>query len=93
MPLERNRLTAHDAWGALAVFWLVFLTALPAILPFLLIDNPQLAMRISNAILIALLCYVGWRWAGYTGASRWGTALCVALLSVGLVVVAVALGG
>jgi VIT1/CCC1 family predicted Fe2+/Mn2+ transporter len=93
MPLERNRLTAHDAWGALAVFWLVFLTALPAILPFLLIDNPQLAMRISNAILIALLCYVGWRWAGYTGASRWWTALCVALLSVALVVVAIALGG
>jgi VIT1/CCC1 family predicted Fe2+/Mn2+ transporter len=93
MPLERNRLTAHDAWGALAVFWLVFLTALPPVLPFLLIESPQLAMRISNAILIALLCYVGWRWAGYTGASRWGTALCVTVLSVALVVVAVSLGG
>jgi hypothetical protein len=93
LKLGRNRLTAHDAWAAVAVFWLVFLTALPPVLPFLVIDDPHLAMRISNALLIALLCYVGWRWAGYTGASRWGTALCVALLSVGLVVVAVALGG
>jgi len=93
MQLEPNRLTADDAWAAVAVFWLVFLTALPALLPFLVVGDLQLAMRLSNGILIALLFYVGGRWAGYTVASRWWTALCVALLGVSLVIVAIALGG
>jgi hypothetical protein len=93
MELAPNRLTGADLWAALAVFWLVFLTALPAIVPFLLIRDPGLAMRASNAVLIAILFWVGWRWAGYTGASRWRTALTVAVLGVALVAVAIPLGG
>jgi VIT1/CCC1 family predicted Fe2+/Mn2+ transporter len=89
----RNRVTGDDLLAGLAVFWLVFLTALPAAAPFLLIQDPQLAMRTSNAVLIALLFYVGWRWAGFTGAGRWRTALVVSLLGVALVLVAIALGG
>ena len=93
MKLERNRLTADDAWAGLAVFWLVFLTALPAVLPFFVLRDAQLAMRASNAILIGLLFYVGWRWAAYTGASPWRTGLFMMLTGVALVVVAIALGG
>ena len=93
LALERNRLNADDVWAGLAVFWLVFLTALPAVLPFLLLRDTQIAMRASNAILIGLLFYVGWRWAAYTGASTWRTGLFVAALGVVLVVVAIALGG
>jgi len=93
MKLERNRVTADDAWAGLAVFWLVFLTALPAVLPFLVLRDAQIAMRASNALLIGLLAYVGWRWASYTGASPWRTALFISLLGVALVVVAIALGG
>jgi VIT1/CCC1 family predicted Fe2+/Mn2+ transporter len=93
MKLARNRVTAADLWAALAVFWLVFLTALPAVVPFLVIRDPQIAMRSSNAILIGLLFYVGWRWAGYTGASPWRTGLFMALIGVALVIVAIALGG
>jgi hypothetical protein len=33
LKLERNRVTAEDGWAALAVFWLVFLTALPGCCP------------------------------------------------------------
>jgi VIT1/CCC1 family predicted Fe2+/Mn2+ transporter len=93
LKLERNRVSAADAWAGLAVFWLVFLTALPAALPFLLIRDPQIAMRTSNAILVGLLFYVGWRWARYTGASPWRTGLFMALLGVALVLVAIPLGG
>jgi hypothetical protein len=93
LKLERNRPTGDDLVAALAVFWLVFLTALPAALPFVVLQNPQLAMRASNAVLIALLFAVGWRWAGYTGASRWRTALFVSFLGVALVLVAIPLGG
>jgi hypothetical protein len=90
---ERNRVTGDDLLAALAVFWLVFLTALPAVVPFFLMPDPQLAMRTSNAVLIAVLFGVGWAWAGYTGAGRWRTALFMALLGVALVLVAIALGG
>jgi hypothetical protein len=93
LKLERNRVTGEDLWAALAVFWLVFLAALPAVVPFLLIQDPMIAMRASNAVLITLLFIVGWRWAGYTGASRWRTAFLVTLLGVGLVSVAILLGG
>jgi hypothetical protein len=93
LKLERNRVTAEDLWAALAVFWLVFLAALPAVVPLLLIQDSTIAMRASNAVLIALLFAVGWRWAGYTGASRWRTALLVTFLGVGLVSVAILLGG
>ena len=93
LKLEANRVTAADVWAALAVFWLVFFTALPAVLPFLLIHEPRLAMRTSNALLIGLLFYVGWRWAGYTGAGRLRTAIFMAVLGVALVLVAIALGG
>jgi hypothetical protein len=93
MKLGRNHVTAADLWAALAVLWLVFLTALPAAVPFLVLRDPQIAMRSSNAILIGLLFYVGWRWAGHTGASPWRTGLFMALLGVVLVVVAIALGG
>jgi hypothetical protein len=93
LKLDRNRVTGEDLWAALAVFWLVFLAALPAVVPFLLIEDPTIAMRASNAVLITLLFLVGWRWAGYTGASRWRTAFLVALLGVGLVSVAILLGG
>jgi hypothetical protein len=93
MKLEKNRLTADDAWAGLAVFWLVFLTALPAVLPFVVLRDARIAMRASNALLIGLLFYVGWRWAAYTGASPWRTGLFMALLGVALVGVAIALGG
>ena len=90
---EPNRVNTADLWAGLAVFWLVFVTALPAALPFLVIREPQLAMRASNAVLIGLLFYTGWRWAKYTGARPFRTALFMALLGVALVAVAIALGG
>jgi len=93
MKLAPNRVTAADLWAGLAVFWLVFLTALPAVLPFLVLRDAQVALRASNAVLIGLLFLVGWRWAAYTGASPWRTGLFMTLLGVALVVVAIALGG
>jgi hypothetical protein len=50
-------------------------------------------MRVSNAVLIGLLFYVGWRWARYTGARPFHTGLFMAVLGVALVLVAIALGG
>jgi hypothetical protein len=93
LKLAPNRVTRSDLLAALAVFWLVFLTALPAVLPFLVIRDATVAMRVSNAVLIGLLFYVGWRWAGYTGGRPGWTGTFMALLGIGLVVIAIALGG
>ena len=91
--VERTRIGLDDIRAGFAVFLLVFLTALPAVVPFLVLRDAQIALRASNAVLIGLLFVSGWHWAGYTGASRWRTGLFMLMLGVALVVVAIALGG
>ena len=77
----------------MAVFSVLFLTALPAVVPFLLLRDAALAMRISNALLIGLLFYAGWRWARHTGGHPWRTGVAAALVGIALVSVAMVLGG
>jgi VIT1/CCC1 family predicted Fe2+/Mn2+ transporter len=82
-----------DLYGALASFWLVFFGSIPAALPYLFLDEAWIALRISNAILLALLFVTGWRWARYTTLRPWATGLTLLLGGVALVAVAIALGG
>jgi hypothetical protein len=93
LKLSSHRVNASDLWAGLAVFWLVFFTALPAVVPFLVVRDAHVALRASNAVLIGLLFFVGWRWAAFAGANRWATGLSMTLLGVALVAVAIALGG
>jgi hypothetical protein len=88
-----SRVTADDLQGALAVFLLVVGAALPAAVPFLLIADPLLALRVSNLVLVALLFIVGFHWARYIGANGWRTGLAMMLSGLALVGVALALGG
>jgi VIT1/CCC1 family predicted Fe2+/Mn2+ transporter len=90
---RREGLGREDLLGGLATFCLVFFTALPAVVPFVLLADPFVALRTSNAILLGLMFGAGWRWAGYTGGSRLGTAFAMLLLGLVLVLVAMALGG
>jgi VIT1/CCC1 family predicted Fe2+/Mn2+ transporter len=82
-----------DFYGAIASFWLVFFGSIPAAFPFLFIDDAWIALRVSNAILIALLFVTGYRWAHYTSLRPWLTGLGLMVAGVGLVLVAIALGG
>ncbi|WP_395713324.1 hypothetical protein [Reyranella sp.] len=68
-------------------------TALPAIVSLLLIGDATLALRLANAAQIVLLFLVGYSWAQHAGANRWKTGTAIASLAVGLVLVAVVLGG
>jgi hypothetical protein len=86
-------ITKADMLGALASFWLVFLASLPAAVPFLVIDDALLALRVSNAILLALLFFTGYRWAHYTLGRPWLAGLCFLLGGLGMVLTAIALGG
>jgi VIT1/CCC1 family predicted Fe2+/Mn2+ transporter len=62
-------------------------------LPFLLLDDPRLALRVSNAILLGLLFFVGWRWARHTLAKPWIAGVTFLLVGLLLVALAIPLGG
>jgi hypothetical protein len=87
------QLTRKDIYAAIAVFWSVFVASFPAALPFLLIDDPWMALRASNALLIGILFWVGYRWAGYTHVSPVRAGLALVAISVTLVAIAIPLGG
>jgi len=86
-------ITADDLRGAAAVFVLVLGSALPPAIPFFLIGDPLVALRVSNAVLVALLFIVGFYWSRSIGGDGWRTGLVLMLSGVLLVGVAIAFGG
>ena len=101
----RKRLLAHeepaavspiakvDILGALAVFLLVFLTTFPVALPFMVLHDPQPALRLSNAIALAMLFALGWSLARYTGGRPYLLGFGMLVLGAALVAATIALGG
>src|SRR4029077_16393940 len=86
-------LTKEDFYGALASFWLVFVSCLSAAIPFIIFSEPQVALRVSNFLLIAGLFYVGQKWADYAGKSRLVVGSAMVAVGLALVGVAIFLGG
>jgi VIT1/CCC1 family predicted Fe2+/Mn2+ transporter len=89
----RVGLKARDFVAAFAVFVLVSATAIPGLVPFMVFDNWEVALRVSNVVLISLLFLVGYWWAHYTDARPLKVAMIVLIMGVAMVLVAVALGG
>jgi hypothetical protein len=87
------RVTREDWKGAFTSFWLVLLSSVPAAVPFLLIDNARLALRISNGLLVALLFLTGYWWARYTLGKPWLVGASFLAVGLVLIVAAIALGG
>jgi hypothetical protein len=84
----------RDDWmGALAVFLLVFLSTFPVVIPFLLFDTVQLALRVSNAIAIVMLFCLGYWLGQHSGHRPLRTGASLVLLGLVLVAIAIALGG
>ena len=55
----RARLTGRDWLGALGVCILVILSTFPVVIPFLVFENAQTALRISNVIAMVSLFFCG----------------------------------
>ena len=72
---------------------LAFLSAIPAVVPFMVFSDRFVALRVSNLLLLTMLFLVGYRWARATRSNPW--IFCTTLVLVGLVMVAIvmALGG
>jgi hypothetical protein len=91
--LVKVKLTKGDLKTAVGIFILVFISTFPVAIPFLIIKEPHLALRVSNLIAILLMCVCGWLIAQYGGYNRIVTSLALAVIGVGLVGLTIRLGG
>jgi hypothetical protein len=92
-PPAHVHLTRDDILGGAAVCLLVFLSTLPVVVPFLVIGDPQLALRLSNGVAIAMLFACGYVHASSLGVRPWPLGLLMVLVGCLMVAVAMALGG
>jgi len=90
---ERAQFTQAEFISAGIILVLVSLAAVPGLIPLLLINHTDTALRVANALQVVLLFAIGYRWAQYSGAPGLRGALIVGVLGVVLVLVAMALGG
>jgi hypothetical protein len=86
-------LTRNDLLGGLESALLVFSCSIPAVLPFVVFKEPQVALRVSNSLLLALLYYLGYRHARHTLAKPWIAGFVFLFVGLLLVVLTILLGG
>jgi len=91
--IATKALNKDDLYGALACFWLVFVSCLPAAVPFFIFSQPRFALRVSNFLLLVMLFLVGQKWAQYAGTNRFAAGSAMVTIGLILVGVAILLGG
>ena len=87
------RLTGDDWRGAVAVFLLVFLATFPVAVPFIVMQQVALAMRVSNAIAVAMLFVAGFAYGKVVHRSPLMVGLGMVVIGVVIVAFTIALGG
>jgi VIT1/CCC1 family predicted Fe2+/Mn2+ transporter len=84
----------RDDWvGAFGVFLMVVLSTFPVVIPFALVDELKLAMRLSNATGVVVLFVGGWMLARYAGGNPWKGGAGMAGVGAVLSAAIIALGG
>lgn len=86
-------LGARDLRGALGMILLLVLATFPVVVPFIVIDELRLALRVSHALSLVMLFAAGWVVGRYAGGSPWRSGLAMALIALALFGAIVALGG
>ena len=92
-PPSHPRLRKSEWLGALWVFLWVFLIIFPVATPFIFMSNLGWAMRVSNAIAIALLFVTGYAYGRIAEYHPWVTGLVMVVLGASLAGITMALGG
>ena len=90
---ERAHLRRQDFQAAGVIVLLVSLSAVPGALPFVVLEDSHLALRLANLVQVGLLFFVGFEWARHSGANPWRIGMTIVGLGLGLVLVSVLLGG
>lgn len=95
LPARTDRVTmsGRDWLGAVGIFLIAFVSMVPILLPFALMEQAHRAMRVSNGIALVMLFLLGSRWAGLVGLPRWSVGIAMALGGAVLVAITIALGG
>ena len=92
-PPPYPRLDKDDWLAAAGVFLLVFLSTFPVVIPFIFIREPRLALRISNAVAIAMLFMAGYVFGRYSGFRPWKVGVAMVVIGIALVGVTIVFGG
>ena len=92
-PPARARLSREDWLGGAAVCLLVFVATFPVVIPFLVMDSAQPALRVSNGIAIAMLFGAGYEYGRRVGRRPWTLGIAMVLVGALLAGLAIALGG
>jgi hypothetical protein len=87
------RLRRDDYLAALGVFLLVFLATFPVVIPFILMRDAGIALRVSNVIALVMLFLAGCSFGTYARYRPIRMGLLMALIGSGLVALTIALGG
>jgi hypothetical protein len=87
------RITKTDLKTALGIFLLVFISTFPIAIPFIIVHDAKVALRISNLVAIVLMFICGWLLAKYGGYNKWIASAAMTLIGLGLVGLTVSLGG
>jgi VIT family len=92
-PPAHARLAKDDWLGALGTFLLVVLSTFPLTIPFMVMHDAVPAMRVSNAIAVVLLFFVGYYYGCITGRRPVGVGIVMVAAGLVLVAMTIALGG
>jgi hypothetical protein len=92
-PANFARLRFSDYCAAIGVFFLVFLSTFPVVVPFLFLRRAGLALRVSNLVAIIMLFLVGYAYGRYAGTHPWRDGLRMVLLGLAMVGLTIAFGG
>ena len=92
-PAARLGWSKRDWWGALGVFLLVSLSTLPVVLPFVFVRDAMRALRLSNAVAVAMLFLTGYAFGRSTASSPWLMGIAMVMLGSALVGITILLGG
>ena len=92
-PPAHARMTRDDWRGAAAVFLLVFLSTFPVVIPFIVMREAMPALRVSNAVAVAMLFTTGYTYGRLTGYRPAGMGISMVVLGIVLVGITMALGG
>ena len=87
------RLGKREFMGAVAVFLVVSLSTFPVIIPFVLIANARVALRVSNGVAVFMLFLAGYAYGRYMGYHPLRMAGAMVLLGIALVGTTILLGG
>jgi uncharacterized membrane protein YjgN (DUF898 family) len=92
-PPHRAFFTSQDMINAVIVFFLVFLSTFPIVLPFVFIDDAQKALRVSNLIGLIIMFIAGYFIGKKTGHHPVLLGFLFAILGAAIVGLTMFLGG